>query len=153
MPTKTTQASDSRQPSGGDRTREFCPSYFTGTNLAENDPEVWASGQMSEGMSMARITRLKNKPAPSVHYNEKVKPLMQFRRWRAAWPPASQAYLMNHQLERDEMPYVLPICFGILRDKERMTWAWLPQSLNTKRRRYWWGKNRAWGDEKRCDWS
>ena len=38
---------------------EFCPSYFTGTKLAENDPEKYGRvvQKLSEGMSMARIAK------------------------------------------------------------------------------------------------
>ena len=106
---------------------ETCPSLFTGTKLAENDPEKYGRvvQKLAEGMGMGRIAK-QEKVSPgtvaaiSKREHQTVDAVQSLTSGLTSY--ASQACLERiiQKLEADEMPAgVLPICFGILRDKER----------------------------------
>jgi hypothetical protein len=106
---------------------ETCPSLFTGTKLAENDPEKYGRvvQKLAEGMGMVRIAKQeKISPATvsaiSKREHQTVDAVQSLTSGLTSY--ASQACLERiiQKLDADEMPAgVLPICFGILRDKER----------------------------------
>jgi transposase len=106
---------------------ETCPSLFTGTKLAEKDPEKYARvvQKLAEGMSMNRVARQEKVSSGTVAAISKrehrtVDAVQSLTSGLTSY--ASQACLERiiQKLEADEMPAgVLPICFGILRDKER----------------------------------
>ena len=106
---------------------ETCPSLFTGTKLAEKDPEKYARvvQKLAEGMSMNRVARQEKVSSGTVAAISKrehrtVDAVQSLTSGLTSY--ASQACLERiiQKLDADEMPAgVLPICFGILRDKER----------------------------------
>lgn len=106
---------------------ETCPSLFTGTSLAKNDPEKYSRivQRLSEGMGMVRIGKIE-KVSPgtvaaiSKREHQTIDAVQTLTGGLTSY--ASQACLERiiQKLDADEIPAgVLPICFGILRDKER----------------------------------
>ena len=106
---------------------ETCPSLFTGQKLAENDPEKYARivQSLGEGKPLSRIAKAE-KVAPETvsailkRENKSVDAVQSLTAGLTSY--ASQACLMKiiEKLEKDEIPAgVLPITFGILRDKEK----------------------------------
>ena len=106
---------------------ETCPSLFTGTSLAKNDPERYGRvvQKLAEGMSMNRIAKVEKLSPATVaaickREHKSVDAVQQLTAGLTSY--ASQACLERiiEKLDKDEIPAgVLPICFGILRDKER----------------------------------
>jgi len=106
---------------------EVVPSLFTGNSLAEKDPERY--GKIVQGLGEGRpLTRLarENKVAPetivaiSKREKKSIDSIQQLTQGLTTY--ATQSCLMRiiDKLEKDEIPAgVLPIAFGILRDKER----------------------------------
>ena len=103
------------------------PSLFTGTSLAKNDPEKYSRivQRLSEGMGMVRIGKIE-KVSPgtvaaiSKREHQTIDAVQTLTGGLTSY--ASQACLERiiQKLDADEIPAgVLPICFGILRDKER----------------------------------
>ena len=106
---------------------EICPSLFTGNKLAEKDPERYAKvvQELSEGKALTRIAK-DNKCAPETitaiakRETKTIDKVQSLTMGLTSY--ASQACLMKiiDKLEKDEIPAgVLPIAFGILRDKEK----------------------------------
>ena len=106
---------------------ETCPSLFTGTSLAKKDPEKYGRvvQKLAEGMSMNRISK-EEKLSPATvaaiakREHKSVDAVQTLTAGLTSY--ASQACLERiiDKLDKDEIPAgVLPICFGILRDKER----------------------------------
>ena len=106
---------------------ELCPSLFTGNTLSEKDPERYARvvQELAEGKALTRIAR-DNKVAPETvsaiakREQKTVDSVQNLTMGLTSY--ASQACLgkIIEKLERDEIPAgVLPIAFGILRDKEK----------------------------------
>ena len=106
---------------------ETCPSLFTGSTLAKHDPEKYGRvvQRLAEGMSMNKIAKTeKLSPgtvaAISKREHKSVDAVQTLTAGLTSY--ASQACLERiiEKLEKDEIPAgVLPIAFGILRDKER----------------------------------
>lgn len=106
---------------------ETCPSLFTGNSLAKNDPERYGRivQKLAEGMGMTRIAK-QEKVSPGTvaaiakREHKTVDAVQSYTQGLNSY--ASQACLERiiEKIEADEMPAgVLPVCFGILRDKER----------------------------------
>lgn len=106
---------------------EVCPSLFTGNTLAEKDPERYARvvQELSEGKALTRIAK-DNKCAPETitaiakRETKTIDKVQSLTMGLTSY--ASQACLMKiiEKLESDQIPAgVLPIAFGILRDKEK----------------------------------
>ena len=106
---------------------ETCPSLFTGQKLAEKDPEKYARivQSLGEGKPLSRIAK-SEKVAPETvsailkRENKSVDAVQTLTAGLTSY--ASQACVMKiiEKLDRDEIPAgVLPITFGILRDKEK----------------------------------
>jgi hypothetical protein len=106
---------------------ETCPSLFTGQKLAEKDPEKYARivQSLGEGKPLSRIAK-SEKVAPETvsailkRENKSVDAVQTLTAGLTSY--ASQACVMKiiEKLEKDEIPAgVLPITFGILRDKEK----------------------------------
>ena len=106
---------------------ELCPSLFTGNKLAEKDPERYAKvvQELSEGKALTRVAK-DNKCAPETitaiakRETKTIDKVQSLTMGLTSY--ASQACLMKiiDKLEKDEIPAgVLPIAFGILRDKEK----------------------------------
>ena len=106
---------------------ETCPSLFTGQKLAEKDPEKYARivQGLGEGKPLSRIAKAE-KVAPETvsailkRENKSVDAVQSLTAGLTSY--ASQACLMKiiEKLDKDELPPgVLPITFGILRDKEK----------------------------------
>ena len=106
---------------------ETCPSLFTGNKLAEKDPAKYARivQALGESKPMTRIAR-SEKVAPETvsailkREQRSVDAVQTLTAGLTSY--ASQACLLKiiDKLEKDEIPAgVLPITFGILRDKER----------------------------------
>ena len=106
---------------------ETCPSLFTGQKLAENDQEKYARivQSLGEGKPLSRIAKAE-KVAPETvsailkRENKSVDAVQTLTAGLTSY--ASQACVMKiiEKLEKDEIPAgVLPITFGILRDKEK----------------------------------
>jgi len=106
---------------------ETCPSLFTGTTLAKKDPEKYGRvvQKLAEGVSMNRIAKVEKLSPGTVaaiakREHKSVDAVQTLTAGLTSY--ASQACLERiiDKLDRDEIPAgVLPICFGILRDKER----------------------------------
>ena len=106
---------------------ETCPSLFTGQKLAERDPEKYARivQSLGEGKPMSRIAKSEKVSPETVsailkRENKSVDAVQTLTAGLTSY--ASQACLMKiiEKLEKDEIPAgVLPITFGILRDKEK----------------------------------
>ena len=106
---------------------ETCPSLFTGTSLAKKDPEKYGRvvQKLAEGVSMNRIAKVEKLSPGTVaaiakREHKSVDAVQTLTAGLTSY--ASQACLERiiDKLDRDEIPAgVLPICFGILRDKER----------------------------------
>ena len=127
MPTKKTSTNHPRQPARTDNAGGDLPFPLHGTKLAENDPEKYGRvvQKLAEGMGMARIAK-QEKISPgtvaaiSKREHQTVDAVQSLTSGLTSY--ASQACLERiiQKLDADEMPAgVLPICFGILRDKER----------------------------------
>lgn len=106
---------------------ETCPSLFTGTTLAKKDPEKYGRvvQKLAEGMSMNRIARVE-KLAPATiaaiakREHKSVDAVQTLTAGLTSYASQSCLERIIDKLEKDEIPAgVLPICFGILRDKER----------------------------------
>jgi hypothetical protein len=106
---------------------ETCPSLFTGQKLAEKDPEKYARivQSLGEGKPLSRIAK-SEKVAPETvsailkRENKSVDAVQTLTAGLTSY--ASQACVMKiiEKLDKDEIPAgVLPITFGILRDKEK----------------------------------
>lgn len=106
---------------------ETCPSLFTGQKLAENDPEKYARivQSLGEGKPLSRIAKSERVAPETVsailkRENKSVDAVQTLTAGLTSY--ASQACVMKiiEKLEKDEIPAgVLPITFGILRDKEK----------------------------------
>ena len=106
---------------------ETCPSLFTGTTLAKKDPSKYGRvvQKLAEGMSMNRIAKVEKLSPGTVaaiakREHKSVDAVQTLTAGLTSY--ASQACLERiiEKLDADEIPAgVLPICFGILRDKER----------------------------------
>lgn len=107
--------------------QETCPSLFTGTSLAKKDPEKYARvvQKLAEGVSMNRISK-EEKLSPgtvaaiSKREQRTVEAVQTYTAGLNNY--ASQLCLERiiQKLESDELPAgVLPVTFGILRDKEK----------------------------------
>jgi transposase len=106
---------------------ETCPSLFTGTTLAKKDPGKYGRvvQKLAEGMSMNRIAKVEKLSPGTVaaiakREHKSVDAVQTLTAGLTSY--ASQACLERiiEKLDADEIPAgVLPICFGILRDKER----------------------------------
>lgn len=106
---------------------DFCPSIFTGNKLAENDPERYAKivQGLGEGKALTRLAK-EHKVAPetivaiSKREKKSIDAVQNLTMGLTSY--ASQACLMKiiEKLDADKIPPgVLPIAFGILRDKEK----------------------------------
>ena len=106
---------------------ETCPSLFTGQKLADNDPEKYARivQGLGEGKPLSRIAKAERVAPETVsailkRENKSVDAVQSLTAGLTSY--ASQACLMKiiEKLDKDEIPAgVLPITFGILRDKEK----------------------------------
>ena len=106
---------------------ETCPSLYTGQKLAENDPEKYARivQGLGEGKPLRRIAKSEKVSPETVsailkRENKSVEAVQSLTAGMTSY--ASQASVMKiiEKLEKDEIPGgVLPITFGILRDKEK----------------------------------
>ena len=106
---------------------ETCPSLFTGQKLAEKDPEKYARivQSLGEGKPLSRIAKSERVSPETVsailkRENKSVDAVQTLTAGLTSY--ASQACVMKiiEKLEKDEIPAgVLPITFGILRDKEK----------------------------------
>ena len=106
---------------------ETCPSLFTGQKLAENDPEKYARivRSLGEGKPLSRIAKSERVAPETVsailkRENKSVDAVQTLTAGLTSY--ASQACVMKiiEKLEKYEIPAgVLPITFGILRDKEK----------------------------------
>ncbi len=106
---------------------ETCPSLYTGQKLAERDPEKYARivQSLGEGKPMSRIAKSEKVSPETVsailkRENKSVDAVQTLTAGLTSY--ASQACLMKiiEKLDNDEIPAgVLPITFGILRDKEK----------------------------------
>jgi hypothetical protein len=106
---------------------ETCPSLFTGQKLAEKDPEKYARivQSLGEGKPLSRIAKSERVAPETVsailkRENKSVDAVQTLTAGLTSY--ASQACVMKiiEKLEKDEIPAgVLPITFGILRDKEK----------------------------------
>ena len=106
---------------------ETCPSLYTGQKLAENDPEKYARivQGLGEGKPLRRIAKSEKVSPETVsailkRENKSVEAVQSLTTGMTSY--ASQASVMKiiEKLEKDEIPGgVLPITFGILRDKEK----------------------------------
>ncbi len=106
---------------------DFCPSIFTGNKLADKDPERYAKivQGLGEGKALTRLAK-EHKVAPetivaiSKREKKSIDAVQNLTIGLTSY--ASQSCLMRiiDKLEKDEIPAgVLPIAFGILRDKEK----------------------------------
>ena len=106
---------------------ETCPSLFTGQKLAEKDPEKYARivQSLGEGKPLSRIAK-SEKVAPETvaailkRESKSVEAVQSLTAGLTSY--ASQACIAKiiQKLDEDAIPAgVLPIMFGILRDKER----------------------------------
>lgn len=106
---------------------DICPSLFTGDKLAKKDPQRYAKvvQELSEGKALTRIAK-DNKCAPETitaiakRETKTIDKVQNLTMGLTSY--ASQACLMKiiEKLESDQIPAgVLPIAFGILRDKEK----------------------------------
>lgn len=106
---------------------DFCPSIFTGNKLAEKDPERYAKivQGLGEGKALTRLAKeFKVAPETIVAISKREKKSIDAVQnlTIGLTSYASQSCLMRiiDKLEKDEIPAgVLPIAFGILRDKEK----------------------------------
>ena len=106
---------------------ETCPSLFTGTSLAKKDPEKYGRvvQKLAEGMSMNRISKSeKLSPGTVAAISKREQRTVESVQTYTAGLNnyASQLCLERiiEKLEADELPAgVLPVAFGILRDKEK----------------------------------
>jgi hypothetical protein len=106
---------------------ETCPSLYTGQKLAERDPEKYGRvvQALGEGKPMTRIAKSEKVSPETIaaiakRENKSVEAVQALTAGLTSY--ASQACLMKiiDKLDRDEIPAgVLPITFGILRDKEK----------------------------------
>jgi hypothetical protein len=106
---------------------DTCPSLFTGQKLAEKDPEKYARivQSLGEGKPLSRIAKSERVAPETVsailkRENKSVDAVQTLTAGLTSY--ASQACVMKiiEKLEKDEIPAgVLPITFGILRDKEK----------------------------------
>lgn len=106
---------------------EFIPSVFTGNKLAQDDPERYGKivQALGEGKALTRLAK-KYKVAPETimaiakREQKTIDSVQSLTSGLTSY--ATQATLMKiiEKLESDEIPPgVLPIAFGILRDKEK----------------------------------
>lgn len=106
---------------------EVVPSIFTGNKLAQEDPERYAKvvQELGEGKPLTRIAR-GNKVSPSTvmaiakRESKSIDAVQNLTQGLTSY--ATQSCLMRiiDKLDKDEIPAgVLPIAFGILRDKEK----------------------------------
>lgn len=106
---------------------ETCPSLYTGQKLAERDPEKYGRivQGLGEGKPLSRLAKAEKVSPETVSaiLKREAKSVNAVQSLTAGLTSyASQACLMRiiDKLDKDEIPAgVLPICFGILRDKER----------------------------------
>ena len=120
---------------------EKCPAVYTGNKLAEKDPEKYGRivQQLSEGKPLTRIVKAEKVSASTVTaiLKRESKTVDAVQKMTAGLTSyASQACLMRiiDKLDKDEIPPgVLPICFGILRDKERVDLGQATQTIEVKR--------------------
>ena len=106
---------------------ETCPSLYTGQKLAETDPEKYGRvvQALGEGKPMTRIAKSEKVSPETIaaiakRENKSVQAVQALTAGLTSY--ASQACLMKiiDKLDKDEIPAgVLPITFGILRDKEK----------------------------------
>lgn len=106
---------------------ETCPSLYTGQKLAERNPEKYARvvQSLGEGKPLSRIAKTERISPETVsailkRENKSVDAVQTLTAGLTSY--ASQACLMKiiEKLDKDEIPAgVLPITFGILRDKEK----------------------------------
>jgi len=106
---------------------ETCPSLFTGQKLAENDPEKYARivQGLGEGKPLSRIAKTEKVSPETVsailkRENKSVEAVQSLTAGLTSY--ASQACIVKiiEKLDQDAIPAgVLPIMFGILRDKEK----------------------------------
>lgn len=106
---------------------DFCPSIFTGNKLADKDPERYAKivQGLGEGKALTRLAKqFKVAPETIVAISKREKKSIDAVQnlTIGLTSYASQSCLMRiiDKLDKDEIPAgVLPIAFGILRDKEK----------------------------------
>ena len=106
---------------------ETCPSLFTGQKLAEKDPEKYARivQSLGEGKPLSRIAKSERVAPETVaailkRESKSVEAVQSLTAGLTSY--ASQACIAKiiQKLDEDAIPAgVLPIMFGILRDKER----------------------------------
>ena len=106
---------------------ETCPSLFTGQKLAEKDPEKYARivQSLGEGKPLSRIAKAEKVSPETVsailkRESKSVDAVQTLTAGLTSY--ASQACVMKiiEKLDQDAIPAgVLPIMFGILRDKEK----------------------------------
>jgi len=120
---------------------DTCPALYTGGKLAKEDPQRYGRivQQLAEGKPLTRITKSEKVSFDTVTaiLKREGKTVDAVQKMTAGLTSyASQACLMNiiEKLEKDEIPAgVLPICFGILRDKERQDLGQATQTIEVKR--------------------
>ena len=120
---------------------ETCPAVYTGNKLANDDPERYSRvvQQLAEGKPLSRIAKTEKVSPDTVmaiskRESETVEAVQRMTQGLTTY--ASQACLMRiiDKLDKDEIPPgVLPICFGILRDKERQDLGQATQTIEVKR--------------------
>ena len=106
---------------------DFCPSIFTGNKLADKDPERYAKivQGLGEGKALTRLAKqFKVAPETIVAISKREKKSIDAVQnlTIGLTSYASQSCLMRiiDKLDKDQIPAgVLPIAFGILRDKEK----------------------------------
>ena len=120
---------------------DTCPALYTGSKLAQEDPQRYGRivQQLAEGKPLTRITKSEKVSFDTVTaiLKREGKTVDAVQKMTAGLTSyASQACLMSiiAKLEKDEIPAgVLPICFGILRDKERQDLGQATQTIEVKR--------------------
>jgi len=106
---------------------DFCPSVFTGNGLAKRDPETYGKvvQDLAEGKALTRIAR-EHKVAPetvsaiSKREHKTVQSVQELTQGLTSYASQACLEMIIRKLDQDQIPAgVLPICFGILRDKEK----------------------------------
>ena len=106
---------------------ETCPSLYTGQKLAENDPEKYARivQGLGEGKPLRRIAKSEKVSPETVsailkRENKYVEAVQSLTAGMTSYSSQASVMKIIEKLEKDEIPGgVLPITFGILRDKEK----------------------------------
>ena len=115
-----------RQPTRNNQAGETCPSLFTGTSLAKKDPKVRQSGpEINRGHEHEQNIKGEKLSPGTVAAIAKQETQVSgcspdLDGWTDQLCQSGLFGTDNNKLDKDEIPAgVLPICFGILRDKER----------------------------------